>query len=56
MLVNQHNRDIFALSREALEGTFDGGGFGFRVHDEVVLLAVGGVGDVADAGEEDACY
>jgi hypothetical protein len=35
---------------------FDGAGVGFGVHDEVVLLAVRRVGDVADAREEDACY
>ena len=56
VLVDEHNRDILAFSRERFERGLDRVFFGFRVHDQVVLLAVGRVGYVAYACEEDACY
>lgn len=46
MLINKHNSDILPLEREGIERAGDGRGFGFGVHDEVVLLRVGGVGYV----------
>jgi hypothetical protein len=46
VLVDEQNRNILALSGELVESGFDGCVFGFRVHDQEVLLAVGGLGDV----------
>ena len=56
VLVDEHDGDVFALAGEGLEGVFDGARGGFGVDHQVVFLAVGRVGDVADACEEDACY
>ena len=44
------------FASETVEGGFDRVVFGFRVHDEVVLLTVRWVCYVPYAGEEDACY
>ena len=49
MLVYQHNRDILPLLRELIKGSFDCTRFRLLVYDEVVLLAVGRVGDVLEA-------
>jgi hypothetical protein len=46
MLVDEQNRNILALGREALERGFDLRCFGSGVHDEEVLLRVGGRGYV----------
>jgi hypothetical protein len=46
MLINQQNRDILPLRREAIECRFNLRGFGFGVHDQEVLLRVGGWGYV----------
>jgi hypothetical protein len=44
MLIDKQNRNILPLTRKALECSFDLRGFGFGVHDEEVLLCVGGWG------------
>lgn len=49
MLVYQHNRDILPLLRELIKGPLNRTRFRLLVYDEVVLLAVGRVGDVLDA-------
>jgi hypothetical protein len=46
VLVDEQNRNILALGGELVECGFDGCVFGLRVHDEEVLLAVRGLGDV----------
>lgn len=49
VLVYQHNRDILPLLRELIKGPLNRTRFRLLVYDEVVLLAVGRVGDVLDA-------
>ena len=49
VLVDQHDRDVFPLLGELVEGPLDRARFRLLVYDEVVLLAVGRVGDVLDA-------
>lgn len=46
MLVYKYDSNILPFAGEGFEGAFDGGGVGFGVDDEVVLLRVGGVGYV----------
>jgi hypothetical protein len=46
MLINQQNRNILPLRREAIECGFDLCGFCFGVHDQEVLLCVRGWGYV----------
>lgn len=46
MLIDQHDRDILPLPREVIKGALDCGSLGLGVDYEVVLLAVGRVGDM----------
>jgi len=46
MLIYQQDTDILPLAGELLKGAFDGRGLGLLVYDEVVFLAVGGIGDM----------
>jgi hypothetical protein len=46
MLVYEQNGDVFAVLREALKGSFNGGVLGLLVDDEEVLLGVWRSGDV----------
>jgi hypothetical protein len=55
MLINQHNRHVLPLAREAIKRRLDRARLGLGVHDEEVLLAVGRGRDVPYAGEEEAC-
>ena len=47
VLVDQNDGDIFPFACKRFEGGLDGVRFGLRVYDQVVLLAVWRVGDVA---------
>jgi len=55
MLVDEEDGDIFALASEPVKGSLDGAVVGLGVHDEEVLLRIGGGGYVAYAGEQHAC-
>lgn len=46
MLVNEHNGNILPLPGELVKRLFDRRVVGFAVDDEVVLLRLGGFGDV----------
>ncbi len=46
MLIDQHNADVLALCRKALEGSFDRRRLRLAVDDQEVLLRVRGAGDV----------
>lgn len=46
MLIYEQDTNVLSLAGELFKGCLDGGGFGLLVDDEVVLLAVGRVGDV----------
>jgi hypothetical protein len=48
VLVDEQNRNILALGSELVECSLDDRVFGFRVHDEEVLLAVRGLRDVLE--------
>ena len=48
MLVDQHNRDILPLLGELIKSPFNSTRFRLLVYNEVVLLAIGRVGDVLD--------
>ena len=48
MLVDEEDGNIFALASEPVKGSFDGAVVGLGVHDEEVLLRIGGGGYVLD--------
>lgn len=49
MLVDQDDADVLALLSEGLEGSLDGRCLRFVVHDEEVLLRIGGVRDMLNS-------
>lgn len=55
MLIDQDDTNVLALLCEAVECLLDLRFFRLSVAHEEVLLRVRRIGDVADAGEEEAC-
>lgn len=51
MLVNQHDSDILSFLCESLECLLDRRLLRFLIHDQEVLLRVGGLRDMTDTGE-----
>ncbi len=51
MLIDQHNANILALLCESVKCLLYCRFLGFRIANEEVLLGIGGIGDVTNAGE-----